>query len=141
MDSGSLAALSQVSQLLSIFQEGLAMVLCLPSSACCDRVGEKIGRCRVDQWGDSLKRGALAGNGWKVRHDRQKLKIVRLLGWSGVVSTCEVTGLFQHLIPQEAMSRVEVQNAHQVMIPDFRLQLPAIGNAGLATAGVEPWAS
>ena len=138
MDSGSLAALSQVSQLLSIFQEGLAMVLCLPSSACCDRVGEKIGRCRVDQWGDSLKRGALAGNGWKVRHDRQKLKIVRLLGWSGVVSACEVTGLFQHLIPQEAMSRVEVQNAHQVMIPDFRLQLPAIGNDGLATAGVEP---
>ena len=31
-----------------------------------------------------------------------------------------------------------MQNAHQVMIPDFRLQLPAIGNAGLATAGVDP---
>ena len=85
--------------------------------------------------GDSLKREALAGNGWKVRHDRLQLEIVRLLGWSGVVATCEVTGLFQHLIPQEALSRVEVQNALQVMIPDFRLQLPATGNAGLATAG------
>ena len=114
------------------------MVMCLPSPACRDRVGERIGSSRVDQWGDSLKREALAGNGWKVRHDRLKLEIVRLLGWSGVVATCEVTGLFQHLIPQEAMSRVEVQNARQVMIPDFRLQLPAVGNVGLATAGVDP---
>ena len=66
-----------------IFQEGLAMVLSLPSPACRDRVGERIGSSRVDQWGDSLKREALAGNGWKVRHDRLKLEIVRLLG--GVV--------------------------------------------------------
>ena len=52
----------------SIFQEGLAMVLCLPSPACSSRVGERIGGRRVDQFGDTLKREALAGNGWTIRN-------------------------------------------------------------------------
>jgi hypothetical protein len=64
------------------------------------------------------------------------MEIMRLLGWCGVVATCEVHGLFQHLIPQEAMSRVEVQQARQVMIPDYRLELPAAAANGLATPGL-----
>ena len=108
------------------------MVMCLPSPACKDRVGEKIGNSKVDMFGDALKREKLAGDGWRIRHDRVKMEILRLLDWSGVVATCEVYGLFQHLIPQEALSRIEVRKARQVMIPDYRLQLPA--TTGLATA-------
>ena len=63
---------------------------------------------------------------------------MRMLGWSGVVATCEVNGLFQHLIPQAAMSRTEVQKARQVMVPDFRLQLPANTGPGLASADLNP---
>ena len=55
-----------------------------------------------------------------------------------MVATCEVNGLFQHLISQEAMSRVEVQQARQVMIPDYRLELPAAAATGLATPGPPP---
>ena len=38
-----------------IFREGLAMVLALPSPACMDRVGQRIGGGRVDRWGDVVK--------------------------------------------------------------------------------------
>ena len=49
---------------------------------------------------------------------------MRMLSWSGIVATCEVTGLFQHLIPPAARDRPEVRNQSHVMVPDFRLQLP-----------------
>ena len=119
-----------------ILQEGLAMVLCLPSPALIGQVGDRIGAGRVDLFGDELKTKALAGDGWRTRHDRVKLELMRLFGWCGIVATCEVTGLFQHLIPQEALNSVEVQQARQVMIPDFRLQLPANSAPGLATPGL-----
>ena len=120
----------------AIFQEGLAIVLCLPSPACRDRVGDKIGGRRVDMFGDALSCKALAGDGWQTRHDRHKNKIMRMLGWSGIVATCEVTGLFAHLVPQEERGRNEVQEARQVMVPDFRLELPASSATGLATPGL-----
>ena len=59
-----------------------------------------------------------------------------MLGWCGVVATCEVTGLFSHLVPQEERVREEVQEARQVMIPDFRLELPATTANGLITPGL-----
>ena len=46
-----------------------------------------------------------------------------LLGWSGVVATCEVWGLFKHLIPQNKQGSEEVNKQRQVMIPDCRIQL------------------
>ena len=53
------------------------------------------------------------------------------------MASCEVSGLFQHLVPQEALNSVEVQQARQVMIPDFRLELPAAAAPGLATPGLD----
>ena len=120
----------------AIFQEGLCMVLCLPSPACRDRVGERIGGRRVDMFGDALRCKALAGDGWRIRHDRHKMEFMRMLGWCGVVATCEVTGLFAHLVPQEDRAREEVQDARQVMIPDFRLELPSTSANGLITPGL-----
>ena len=120
----------------TIFQEGLAMVLCLPSPACRDRVGESIGGRKVDMFGDALRCKALAGDGWRTRHDRHKLEIMRMLGWCGVVATCEVTGLFAHLVPQEDRAREELHEPRQVMVPDFRLELPAATANGLITPGL-----
>ena len=108
-----------------IYRKGLAMVLALPSPACQDRLGQKIGKGRVGLWGDTVKcDNTLTGGGWTIRHDRTKGEIMRMLSWSGIVATCEVTGLFQHLIPPAARDRPEVRNQSHVMVPDFRLQLP-----------------
>ena len=87
-------------------------------------------------FGDALRCATLAGDGWRTRHDRHKMEIMRLLGWSGVVASCEVTGLFAHLVPQEEMLGEEGQGVRQVMVPDFRMELPATTATGLATPGL-----
>ena len=102
-----------------IFKEGLAMVLCLPSPPCVDRVGERIGDRKVDEFGDALRCKALAGGGWTIRHDRTKVEVRSMLDWSGILATCEVTGIWSPLLPQDALEREEVQRARQVIIPDF----------------------
>ena len=48
-----------------------------------------------------------------------------MFGWSGIPATCEVSGLFQHLIPQDALNRAEIRNQSHIMIPDFRLEMPS----------------
>ena len=107
-----------------IHREGLAMVLAMPSPACQDREGQKIGGGRVDKWGDAVKCEKLPGGSWTIRHDRTKAEFSRMLSWSGITATCEVSGLFQHLIPTAAQDRPEVRCQSHVMIPDFRVQLP-----------------
>jgi hypothetical protein len=108
---------------MPVFREGLAMVLCIPSPACRDMVGERVGNGKVDLFGDSVLCQNLPGDGWRIRHDRIKQEIMSMLGWSGVVATCEVWGLFKHLIPQNKQGSEEVNKQRQVMIPDFRIQL------------------
>ena len=108
---------------MPVFREGLAMVLCIPSPACRDMVGERVGNGKVDLFGDSVLCQNLPGDGWRIRHDRIKQEIMSMLGWSGVVATCEVWGLFKHLIPQNKQGSEEDNKQRQVMIPDFRIQL------------------
>ena len=67
----------------------------------------------------------LPGGSWTIRHDRTKAEIMRMLGWSGIVASCEVAGLFQHLIPPVARDRQEIRNQSHVMVPDFWIQLPS----------------
>ena len=45
------------------FTEALALTLCMPSPACKDRVGEKVGKSVVDVFGDSIMSEPLPG-GW-----------------------------------------------------------------------------
>ena len=99
------------------------MVLCLPSPACRDLVGERVGTGKVDLFGDSVLCQNLPGDGWRIRHDRIKQEIMSMMGWSGVVATCEVWGLFRHLVPQDRQGSEEINKQRQVMIPDFRIQL------------------
>ena len=108
---------------MPVFREGLAMVLCIPSPACRDMVGERVGKGKVDLFGDAVLCQNLPGDGWRIRHDRIKQEIMAMLGWSRVVATCEVWGLFKHLIPQDKQGSEEVNKQRQVMIPDFRIQL------------------
>ena len=108
----------------NVFREAVCANLCLPSPACRDRVGESIGRARVDQYGDQVMAAQLAGDTWRIRHDSIKTEINRLLMWCSMPSTCEVFGLFSHLIPQEGLNRLERGRERQGMVPDFLIEVP-----------------
>ena len=65
-----------------------------------------------------------------------KVEIMRLLGWCGVVASCEVTRLFVHLVTQEELVRETGNEVRQVTVPDFWLELPAATATGLTTPGL-----
>ena len=45
--------------------------------------------------------------------------------WCSIPATCEVFGLFSHLITQEGLSRLERGRERQGMVPDFMIELPS----------------
>ena len=107
----------------AIFSEAVCMNLCLPSPVCRDRVGKSIGRTKVDIHGDKVMAAHLPGDSWRIRHDTVKIEFNRLFMWSSMRSTCEVFGLFSHLIPQEGLNRLERGRQRQGMVPDFMLEV------------------
>ena len=74
-----------------------------------DRVGERVGDSRVDMFGDNILCQSLAVDGWRIRYDRIKTELMSMMGWSGMISSCEVWGLFQHLVPHEVFGREDVR--------------------------------
>ena len=107
------------------FTEALALTLCMPSPACKDRVGEKVGKSVVDVFGDSIMSEPLPGDHWRTRHDKVKMAINSLCSWARLPTTVEVWGLFSHLIPQEALNKIQSGRARQGLVPDFRIQFPS----------------
>ena len=107
------------------FSEALALLLCTPSPACMDRVGARVGRKTVDIYGDSIVSEVLPGDHWRVRHDNVKMAIHSLCVWARLPVTVEVWGLFSHLIPAEALTRMEKGRKRQAIVPDFRLTMPS----------------
>ena len=73
---------------------------------------------------------AVAGDGYRRRHDTMKMKILSLVRWAGVEVDCEVFNLFSGLIPQQGLSRLEQGRKRQGLVPDFRLRVPAVGGGG-----------
>ena len=51
------------------FTEAMALLLCMPSPACKDRIGASVGRRTVDKFGDSIMSEVLQGDHWRIRHD------------------------------------------------------------------------
>ena len=72
------------------FSEAMALVLCMPSPACKDRVGEKVGKAVVDKYGDNVMSQHLPGDHWRTRHDKVKMKINSMCSWARVPATVEV---------------------------------------------------
>ena len=112
------------------FTEALALVLCIPSPACKDRVGEKVGKSVVDVFGDSIMSAHLPGDDWRTRHDKVKMAINSLCSWARLPTTVEVWGLFAHLIPQEALNKIESGRVRQGLVPDFRIKFPPTSTLG-----------
>ena len=84
---------------------------------CHNRLSQKIGSYRVDLWVVQCK--PLPSNQWTIHHDITKMELMKMLGWSRVVATYEVTSLFQHLIPPLARGSHEVKK--QSHGPDLAL--------------------
>ena len=112
------------------FSECVAALLCLASLACASIVGQRVGRGTVDRFGDAVMAAALAGDGYRRRHDTMKMRILSLIRWAGVQVDCEVFNLFSGLIPQQGLSRLEQGRKRQGLVPDFRLRVPAVGGGG-----------
>ena len=108
------------------FPEAMALVLCMPSPACKNRIGAKIARDKtVDPYGDNIMSTVLPGDHWRTRHDKLKLAIHSLCTWARLPATAEVFGLFSHLIPAQALTRLERGRKRQALVPDFRLEMPS----------------
>ena len=106
------------------FTEAMALLLCMPSPACKERVGAKVGRKTVDIFGDSIMSEVLPGDHWRTRHDKLKMAIHSLCVWARLPVTVEVWGLFGHLIPAQALTRMEKGRKRQAIVPDFRIEMP-----------------
>ena len=78
----------------------------------------------MDRFGDMVMAAALAGDGWRRRHDTMKMRILSLLRWAGVEVDCEVFNIFSGLIPQEGLSRLEQGRKPQGLVPRWQVALP-----------------
>ena len=110
------------------FTECAASLLCLPSPACCDPkvLGTRVGKRKVDRFGDNVMAEKLKGDNWRTRHDAVKEKLYSLLKWGGVESEMEVFNEFSGLIPQQGLSRMERGRKRQGLVPDFRLRIAGV---------------
>ena len=96
------------------FGEAFANILCLPSPACIDRIGEKIGKSRVDMYGDRLcTETCLSGGHQTRRHDQIKLELNNICIWAGLEAECEPYGMFGHLIPQQPLNQTNLKTGFQ----------------------------
>ena len=112
------------------FSECVAAMLCLGSPSCAPLLGQRVGRSTVDRFGDTVMAAALAGDGWRRRHDTLKMRILSMLRWAGIEVDCEVFNIFSGLIPQDGLSRIEQGRKRQGLVPDFRLRVPGVGGGG-----------
>ena len=64
------------------FPEAMALVLCMPSPACKNRIGAQIARDKTDPYGDNIMSTVLPGDHWRARHDKLKLTIQSLCTWA-----------------------------------------------------------
>ena len=113
------------------FSERLLVLLAVPSVLCRGVVGERVGRLRVDQWGDAILNATLKGPHNKTCHDLLKATLNSLYRYSGIASEVEPYGVFGDLVPQLPLNRVQARQARDPLTPDLRVDLP--NGAGTTT--------
>ena len=73
------------------FSEVMCSYLCVPSPACRELVGQRIGRETVDIWGDRVQaQTGLTGDAHRQKHDTVKLRLYNLANECRLPASCEV---------------------------------------------------
>lgn len=101
--------------------EALTTLLCLPSRACMDRLGEKVGGSRVGRIRERVICSNLPGGRFTERHNAMKQEIASICAYAGVPVECEPYGLFGALKDLHQLQRHQHQ---QVLRLDLRLEVP-----------------
>ena len=107
------------------FHEVASRYLGLPSPACSNYAGARIAGCRLalDQYGFRLSSATLPGDGWRQQHDELKWRLFEDVREMGMHATCEVYGLFSHLVPQVARGDLDALplRQRQALVPDLMI--------------------
>ena len=101
------------------FSEQLLALLAVPSVLCRGRVGQKVGRMKVDKWGDNILNATLPGNHFIRGHNTMKNTLNSLFRYCGLLSEVEPYGVFADLILQQPINRNDAFWAAQAMKPDI----------------------
>ena len=107
------------------FSERLLVLLAIPSVLCRGKVGERVGRLRLDKWGDAIFNATLKGPHNKTAHDMLKSTLNSLYRYCGLLSEVEPYGVFGDLVPQLPLNRVQARQARDPLTPDIRVDLPS----------------
>jgi len=116
--------------------EQLLALLAVPSVLCRRRVGEKVGKLKVDQLGDNILNATIPGNHFIRGHNTMKNTINSLFKYCGILSEVEPYEVFADLIQQQPLNRNQAFRAVQAIIPDIRAELPD-NNGGTKTTYIE----
>ena len=89
---------------------------------CVDRLGEKVGSSRVDRFGVKVVLENLPGGHWNDRHNTMEQEVAALCAYAGIPAEREPFGLFGHLLPQQALSRLQQHqlSAKFLIADDYR---------------------
>ena len=109
-----------------VFREALATLLSMPSRVCLDRLGETVGKTKVDMYGERIVLENLPGGHWTDMHNSVQQELASLCQYTGVPAEVEPYGLFAHLLPQQALHRLQQERRHQVLRPDLQLEVPPV---------------
>ena len=119
------------------FSEQLLALLAVPSVLCRGRVGETVGKLKVDQWGDNVLNATLPGSHFIRGHNIMKNTINSLFKYCGILAEVEPYGVFADLIPQQPLNRNQAFRAAQTIIPDIRAELPDDNGGGTKRTYIE----
>ena len=106
------------------FSERILTLLAVPSVLCRGKVGQRVGKLKVDKWGDSVLNATIPGPHTISGHNLLKDTMNSLFRYCGILSEVEPYGVFGDLVPQLPLNRIQAGQARQLMIPDIRADIP-----------------
>ena len=80
----------------------------------------------MDKFGVRIILENLPGGHWTDRHNSMEQEVAALCAYSGIPAEREPFGLFGHLLPQQALTRLQQHQRSQVLRPDLRMDIPPV---------------